>query len=252
MVLAYTTVAFLISLALGIVVARISFQYEVTSQRNSLRTAARFYVEQMDETLGRMDAIMSYVLSDAYLLESITFLSQKQEGDVPNRYVLDSRSRLRIGLSSEFIMKNSYRTVFFNQNSFLTSSATYTLNPDDIPRQRLISDFHVEDVPYLEPVIAADGGSVIVTAHPDHWGVYGGDISVYSLMKALRGDGMGFLEVENRIDDLDFMDKPYPDTDFLIIVNGGELLHASDEEYGAEMRESDRELMESLQDDVFI
>ena len=251
MVFAYTTVAFLVSLILGIAVARISFQYEMTSQRNNLRTAAKFYVEQMDETLGRMDAIMSYILSDTYLLESITFLSEEQQGDVPNRYVLDSRSRLSIGLTTEYIMKNSYRTVFFNQNSFLTSSAIYTSYSDDVPTQRLISDFRVEDVPYLGPVIAAEGESVIVTAHPDYWGVYD-DVSVYSLMKALRGDGMGFLEVENRMDDLDSLKESYPDTNFLIFVNGEELLYASDEEHGTEIPESDRELVGSLQEDTIL
>ncbi len=113
MVLAYTTVALIISLILGIAVARISFQYEMTSQKNNLRVSAKSYVTQMDERLSRMDAIMHYILSDAVLLESISWLAEEPEGDVSNRYVLDAKSNLSTGLTTEYIMKNSYRTVFF-------------------------------------------------------------------------------------------------------------------------------------------
>ena len=74
-VLAYTTVALLVSLILGIAVARISLQYEMTSQKNNLRVTAKSYVTQMDERLSRMDAIMKYILSDTVMLESITWLA---------------------------------------------------------------------------------------------------------------------------------------------------------------------------------
>ncbi len=251
MVLAYTTVAFLISLILGISVARISLQYETTSQKNNLRVSARAYVTQMDEQLGRMDAIMQYILSDAVLLESITWLAKNQDGSVPSNYILDAKSEISTGLSTEYIMKNSYRTVFFNQDSFLASSSIHITSGGDIPTQRLISDFRVEDIPYLEPVIAADGGSVIVTAHPDYWSSYD-TVSVYSLMKALRGNGMGFLEVESRMDDFEALERSDANIDFLIVVNGEELLYASDRSYGTVLKESDRKRLRNLQGDTIL
>lgn len=248
MVLAYTTVALLVSLILGIAVARISLQYEMNSQKNNLRVSAKSYVTQMDERLERMDAIMHYILSDAVLLDSIGWLSEAPEGDVPNRYILDAKSNLSTGLTTEYIMKNSYRTVFFNQDSFLASSAIYTTGAGSLSKQRLISDFQVEDVPYLDAVAAADGGSVIVAVHPDYWSS-SDHVLVYSMMKALRGKGMGFLEVENKVDSLDSLEKSDTDIDFLIIVNGEELLYASDEEYGTELAEVDYERIKSLEKD---
>ncbi len=248
MVFAYTTVALLVSLILGILVARISFQYEMTSQSNNLRVSAKSYVTQMDERLERMDAIMQYILSDSVLLESIGWLTEEPGGDVSNRYILDAKSNLSTGLTTEYIMKNSYRTVFFNQASYLASSAIYTTGAGSLTKQRLISDFQVEEVPYLEPVMAADGESVIVAAHPDYWSS-NNKVSVYSMAKALRGEGMGFLEVENRMDSLDSLETADTDIDFLILVNGEELLYASDEDYGAELTERDRERIVSLQED---
>lgn len=251
MVLAYTTVALLVSLILGIAVARISLQYEMTSQKNNLRVSAKSYVTQMDERLSRMDAIMKYILSDSNLLESIHWLAKAGEGDISNRYVLDARSNLGTGLSTEYIMKNSYRTVFFNQDSFLASSAIYTTGSGELPKQRLISEFEVEEIPYLEPVAAAQGESVIVSSHPDYWG-YNDHVPVYSLMKALRGEGMGFLEVENRVDSLDLLEKSDPDIDFLIVVNGGELLYASDDEYGDKLAEQETEKIRGLQENQIL
>ncbi len=69
---------------------------------------------------------------------------------------------------------------------------------------------------------------------------------VYSLMKALRGEGMGFLEVENRMDSLDLLERSDPDTCFLILVNGDELLYASEKDYGDTLSDSSRSLMEKL------
>lgn len=246
MVLAYTTVALLVSMILGIVVARISLQYEINSRKNSLRVSANSYVTQMDERLRRMDAIMHYILSDAVMLESIGWLAES--GETLNRYVLEAKSNISAGLTTEYIMKNSYRTIFFNQNSFLASSAVYVTGSGEIPKQRLISDFRVEDIPYLGPVTAAEGKSVIVTAHSDYWSA-DHHTTVYSMMKALRGENMGFLEVESRMDSLHSLERSDPNVDFLILVNGDELLYASDEAYGEVLAERDRERMDSLSQD---
>lgn len=245
MILAYATVALLASLVLGIIVGRTSLQYESRTQKSNLQLSARSWVAQMEENLERMDAIMSYILSDANLLDSITLLRWNQEGDMPDRYVREAEDAIQIGLSTVYIMRNSYRTVFFNQNSFLASSAVYSSDSSGTLNLRLNADFSVDDIPYLEPVIRGNGRSVIVTKHIDPWGAYD-SVPVYSLMKALRGEGMGFLEVENRMDSLDLLEKSDPDTCFLILVNGEELLYASEKEYGESFSSEDREMLETL------
>ena len=161
--------------------------------------------------------------------------------------MLDARSNLGTRLTTEYIMKNSHRTVFFNQSSFLASSATYTTGAGILPKQRLISDFEVEEIPYLERADAADGNSVIVISHPDYWSA-NDKVPVYSLMKALRGEGMGYLEVENRMDSLESLEASDPDIEFLLIVNGGEILYASNGDYGTELSEEDRKRLRDQQE----
>lgn len=249
MILAYATVALLGSLFLGIVVARLGFQYEMNTQKENLRVAAKSYVVQMDETLGRMDAIMHYILSDANLLDNITLLSKEKSGNIPNWSIVDAKSKLSTGLSTDYIMKNSYRTVFFNQNSFLASSAIRTHASEYVSVQRIISDFSIEELPYLERVIAANGETVIVPAHLDYWGVYN-NVPVYSLMKSLRGEGMGFLEVECRMDSFDYMEKSDPEIQYLILVNGNELLYSSVPEVGERLSGQDFQLVRNMQENI--
>lgn len=246
MILAYATIALLASLGLGIIVGKTSLRYERDSQKNNLLVSAKSCVSQMDEMLGRMDAIMSYILSDADMLESITMLAQDEGQESASRYVREAGSAVRIGMTTVYIMENSYRTVFFNQNSFLASSAVRTIDDPDPSSQRLNVDFRLEDIGYLDAASAAEGKSVIVTEHEDPWGAYD-SVQVFSLMKALRGRNMGFLEVENRMEDLEHLERSDPDIRFLILVNGDELLYASEAGYGTALADSDRRVLESLQ-----
>ena len=251
MILAYTLVAFLVSLALGVVVGQNSLRYETESQKRNLLISAKSYVSQMEECLGRMDAIMQYILSNASMLDSITLLAQTPEETV-SVYKREAESTIRVGISTSYIMKNSYRTVFFNEKSFLASSAIYT--PDaakEMPSSRLNTDFRLEDIPYLDDVTEASGKPVIVTAHLDTWGDRS-NVSVFSLVKALRGEDMGFLEVENRMDSLELLEKSDEDIRFLLIVNGGSLLYASDKDYGEELTDKEHKIFKDLEEDTVL
>ncbi|MDO4337764.1 MAG: histidine kinase [Eubacteriales bacterium] len=226
-IFAYALIAFLVSLAMGVVVGQNSIRYEKNIQKNNLLITTRSYVNQMDENLGRMDAIMQYILSNQEILESITLLAKDSQEELPVMYVREAESAIRVGLSTSYIMKNSYRTVFVNDNSFLASSVIYTPDADvEIPNNRLNTEFRLEDISYLEDAAAVGGKSVIVTEHQDPWGD-GNHEKVYSLVKALRGEGMGYLEVESRMDTLDSLKSSDEDIEFLILVNGDELLYTN-------------------------
>ena len=248
MILAYATIALLVSLVLGLLMYRTGARYEQDTQKNNLTVSARSYVTQMDDRLDRMNAILYYILSDPSMLESITLLGRASDGNVPDRFLLNAKSTMQTGLSTEYIMQNSYRTVFYNQDGYFASSAVKQSGASAL-NQRLIESFMLEEISYLDPVIEADGRSVIVDAHPDFWGEYG-NVPVYSLMKAPRGYRMGFLEVENRLDSLAQLETSDPGIRYLILVNGNDLLYDSE---AAGKTESDSEntamqILESAQE----
>ena len=233
MILAYATISLLISVALGVAVYRSSVRYEQSSQKNNLTVSARSIVAQAEDRLGRMKAILHYILSDTSTLDSITLLGRAASRDIPGAYLIHARAAIQSGISTDYIIQNSYRTCFFNQSLFLASSPVRMTGRDNRYNQRLVEQFQLEDIPYLESVAEADGKEVIVGAHDDFWDA-GGGVPVYSLMKAVRGDGMGFLEVENRIDTLSAMELPDPEIRYAIFVNDGELLYDSAPQEAAE------------------
>ena len=241
MILAYATVALIASLLLGAVVALQGINYERNMRDNNLLTTADAYVNQVDEILGRMDAIMNYILSDESMLRDISLIALEEKGTVPGGTLLTAKNELEMRMSTDYIMKNSYRTVFFNQNGYFASSKIKGTaeNYTSINVQRLIDEFSFEDIEYLSKVLEKNGGSVIVARHMDYWS---GDSEtpVFSLMKALRGENMGVLEVECRMDTLEKMERADSGIQVMILVNKEDVLYSSEDETSSVTEELER------------
>lgn len=200
---------------------RTSMHYEMQSQKNGMTVEARSLTIQMEDRLSRMDAIMNYILSDASILSSMTILGRNENGQVPKDTVASAQNDIAVGISTDYIIRNSYRTVFYNQDGFLASSFVAT------EMKHLRTDYFIGDIPYLPAAVNAGGHSVLVAPHVDRWGTKEG-AEVYSLVKAVQGYRMGFLEVENTVDSFAGLDRSDPGIQFMLIGNDGDLLYASD------------------------
>ena len=224
LILGYTTIALLLSIALGIVVYSISLDYEVKRQKNSLDVTSAQLVSQMEDRFRTMDAIIYYILSDYDMLDSIETLGRISDREVQSSYVLNARTTLSNGFNTEYILKNSYRTVFYNQLGNLVSS----FNAKEA--RQVSTDFDLGTISYLERAVQAKGKTVLIGAHTDEWGRTDGS-EVYSVMKALQGYQMGFLEVENTIESLSTLAVAAPGAEFVIVANGEEVMYSSNGDY---------------------
>lgn len=233
LILGYATIALLLSIALGIVVYSISLDYEVKRQENSLDVTSAQLVSQMEDRFRTMDAIIYYILSDYDMLDSIETLGRISDREVQSSYVLNARTTLSNGFNTEYILKNSYRTVFYNQLGDLVSS----FNAKEA--RQVSADFDLGTISYLERAVQAKGKTVLIGAHTDEWGRTDGP-EVYSVMKALQGYQMGFLEVENTIESLSTLAVAAPGAEFVIVANGEEVMYSSNGDY------SDTESLRSL------
>ena len=233
LILGYTTIALLLSIALGIVVYSISLDYEVKRQKNSLDVTSAQLVSQMEDRFRTMDAIIYYILSDYDMLDSIETLGRISDREVQSSYVLNARTTLSNGFNTEYILKNSYRTVFYNQLGNLVSS----FNAKEA--RQVSTDFDLGTISYLERAVQTKGKTVLIGAHTDEWGRTDGP-EVYSVMKALQGYQMGFLEVENTIESLSTLAVATPGAEFVIVANGEEVMYSSNGDY------SDTESLRSL------
>lgn len=233
LILGYTTIALLLSIALGIVVYSISLDYEVKRQKNSLDVTSAQLVSQMEDRFRTMDAIIYYILSDYDMLDSIETLGRISDREVQSSYILNARTTLSNGFNTEYILKNSYRTVFYNQLGNLVSS----FNAKEA--RQVSTDFDLGTISYLERAVQTKGKTVLIGAHTDEWGRTDGP-EVYSVMKALQGYQMGFLEVENTIESLSTLAVAAPGAEFVIVANGEEVMYSSNGDY------SDTESLRSL------
>ena len=224
-ILYYMSIAAIFSLLLGIVIYRISSGYEQSSRANEVAVSSRQLVAQIEDRMDRMDAIINYILSDPAVLDSIGILGLDGDGKLPAPYVAEAESEILSGINTDYIIRNTHRTVFYNQTGHVLSSYV-----SDISNQRLNGNYSAADVPYLKEAEAAKGKTVIIGSHEDRWGMYDGS-EVFSLIKALQGYNMGYIETENTLDSLKNLDVPDEQTEYAVFINGEELLFSGNDAY---------------------
>lgn len=149
----------------------------------------------MDEMLDGMDFVFSYILSDSEILDAIATLSVEQNSKFEEIYFSEAANTIRSKLTIDFILKNYYRVIVFNDNgSIIAGSNLYS---DSIDYNTDISDFT-----WYSEIRDTKGKSVIVGAHIDSWN-NNSKTEVISLIKEVQGNTNGYIEIQKVISDLE-------------------------------------------------
>ena len=88
-------------------------------------------------------------------------------------------------------------------------------------------DFVINQIKHNEKADLAKGKTVMIGAHDDVFGREN-SVPVYSVMKAVQGFQMGYIEIENTIDSLKSLDIADADAQFIILTDDTYLLYSSD------------------------
>lgn len=88
----------------------------------------------------------------------------------------------------------------------------------------LTDAFDINNNKYIEQADEAGGKNILIPPHPDLH--IKGRREVFSLLKALQGKNMGYLEVESATDSLADLNKSETDALFLVMNSDGDLLYA--------------------------
>ncbi|MDD3337513.1 MAG: histidine kinase [Lachnospiraceae bacterium] len=220
-IVGYTVFVFVLALLLGFGFYYISVNQSEEQAKTNLGIAASSIATQMDEKLLQMETTMNYILSDPKMLEGIQLLGKAGDGNISDAYVADARAAIQAGISTDYIINHSYRTVVFNRTGEI--AATYsTLS------RRTVDTVDFESMPYLTLADDSKGQPILIGTHSDIWGVQENP-QVFSLKKAVQGYNTGYIEVENLVTDLEEMQVSQDDLVYMIIVDGDELLYSSDE-----------------------
>ncbi len=117
-------------------------------------------------------------------------------------------------------MHSFHRVILFNPGGEIISSRTA---PSVLTRTA--ADF--ERMPWLSAVDEAKGKPVLIGAHEDTWSLRSPP-EVFSLVRAIQGQGMGYIEVQHTVESVaDAISLPKETLEVLVFLHGGELLYTN-------------------------
>lgn len=198
-------------------------RYLIHREEQTLRYNAEQIASRFDDTVARMNHGIEFLLSDINALDSIILLGSAKEGSfIPQILIDDACSQIRKTLHSYFLEKYFYRVVYFNQNGYVIANNNRDhsiINPD----------IDIHDLSWIDQVSGRRGKSKLLGLHKDEWGQKQNPI-VFSLVKEIQGDSLGYIEVQYLADDLaDIIKKPDDQTNVMLFTIDGALLYAAEQ-----------------------
>ena len=190
---------------------------------DNLNFLARQLSVQVDNTYDVMNQVTDYVLSDMDMLDAIRGLS-----DVNNQYyndMLASReATLRNKLGNNYFLSNFYRVIFFNSNGNLV----YCTMDTDESYIDIVMD--VENNQWIEEADMLYGKPLLIGIHEDNWKKDNKEV-VFSMLRAIQGEKMGYIEVQQKATKLESMfSLPNDSVNIIVLLEDGEVLYSDAEE----------------------
>jgi len=211
---------FVAAVILGVFYYNFSINQYKQAEEKNLNIIAKQIVSQLDETIKPMELTMNYILSDPDILSAISALSEVSESSILDYDQLEAKTQIRTGLNIDFITSHFYRTIVFNMEGVAVTSVS-------MEDRRTVASIDYEGMQWLSSVDDAKGKPVIVNSHTDTWG-YNKNPQVFSLIKALQGRNMGYIEVQRKVEDFaKIIQLPKAELNYMIYVNKDELLYSN-------------------------
>lgn len=197
MILSYAALAFVLSLLPGFVWCYFDIREQRMEKADNLNFLSRQFSIQFDSTYDIMNQVTDYVLSDMDMLDAIRGLS-----DVDNQYYdrmrVSREATLRNKLSNNYFLSNFYRVIFFNPNGNLVYC---TMNNDE---SFIDIVMEIEDNQLLEKADLLYGKPLLTGVHRDNWKKNEKE-DIFSVIRAIQGEKMGYIEVQQRASVLEEM-----------------------------------------------
>lgn len=221
--LGYAALALAISLGLGMFYNMYIIQKYETAAFNQFGILSEQMLNNLDENIQKMTQVTLSLLSDQDAVQTIRELSVDMAD--PEDHVADivnGKARVKRDLYTAYNLENFYRVVVFNRYGYIAASATM--------QERLVNaGKDVSEIPWLGEVTGTKGRSILVGEHPDDWGEADSAPQVYSLVREIQGDHLGFIEVQILKKDFGEIFEVSDDTIKVIAVKGnGDILYASE------------------------
>lgn len=188
MILLYTVFVLVLSLAIGTVYYNYNSARLREREQQTLDYHAQEIMQHFDASVEMLDyAIKTQVYSVDVINALRVCAYAGRNPDYPKEYYIDAQLTLNNKLYTGPI-DNFYRIVVFNRYGHVAanrSNGKFGIDPN----------VTWEDLPWLGKVEGQGGRSVLIGVHEDDWGRQERPM-VYSYVKELQGDNLGFIEVQ--------------------------------------------------------
>lgn len=223
----YAVFGVLISVIAGGIYYYVSASNFKQREYQNLNSAARQAAEQYSDLLRSMEDVSRYLLSNPSVLSSIKILTQEARNLENPKVIMESKNSIRILMNSDYLLRKFYRIIYFNERGDKISTADF-------------GDKATKEVPVLENFewyaqVKDNKGKLIISGiHKDVWGKYTFP-EVFSTIKKIQGDSMGFFEVQVAQTEMDKLFEP-PDEQMMICLMDaeGRILYHTDAELDME------------------
>lgn len=215
----FSCVVFLISVILGVVYYNYNARRVTDMTRQNMRFYSRQLASGVDALVDSMKQVSDYILSDPdmlYAMQSMPFYHEKgKEMDRKNQVEV-----LTSGISLDYIIRNFYRVIIFNEIGDVACSTNNGSLRVDTKRD-------VSEIPWLETAAEQFGKPILVGPHEDGWGVRTTE-RVFSLARKVHGGDFGYIEVQNSVETLErVFELSDPNAVVLAWLPDGTLLYES-------------------------
>lgn len=229
LIISYTIFACLASLILGI----INNAYQVKSNgdraENLLRATSNQVMNTLEVSINQMKQVSLLLLSDQDVLQAIRSLAfymntEKSTNETAKTAIEinTNKSIIRSSIYTAYNYENFFRVIVFNQSGFIGASST--------TQERILNPAtSVGEINWLPRVINTKGEGILIPPHPDDWGYPDRQKRVFSLVKEIQGDELGFIEVQQSEEDLrKMLELPDSTTQMILLNKGGEVFFSSE------------------------
>ncbi len=196
-------------------VAFVMRRYE-QDEFGTLEALAQQSAARLDQQIELMQAALDSILSDMQVLDNLKYLVNNRTRDLLHTQAL---WEVTVALNQWFFAKNFNRVLFYNIYGDLAASYNHR-------QEKINTAVTLTDLPWLESVRNRKGVARLIAPREDEWTAPEGT-KVYSLVKEIQGQDIGFLEVQMRADTLDEMFSNIGKNHSILVLYEGEPFYST-------------------------
>lgn len=213
LILSYTILAFLASFTLAIINNYYQVQKNGDNAENQIHAASNQLINTLDVSINQMKQVSLLLLSDQETLQAIRSLSVIMKDTKGHEVELSSnKDVVKNSIYTAYNYENFFRVIVFNSFGYISTSSN-TQGRISNPKT------DVAGIEWLDKVKDTKGEGILIPLHLDDWGYEGREETVFSLVKEIQGNNLGYIEVQQTKQYLDKIFSAVDEMDQMIILS---------------------------------